>query len=91
MRFLRYSIIPVFAFLCPALPSSAQLPSGAVHEAIADLNEQKFPEAETILTDVLREHPQDPMALGLMVLIITTPRSELSSRAVHWHIKSPME
>jgi len=70
MRFLRYSIIPVFALLCLALPSPAQLPSSAVHKAIADLNEQKYPEAEAILRDVLRDHPNDPTLLGFMAVAL---------------------
>ncbi|HXX22670.1 MAG TPA: tetratricopeptide repeat protein [Terriglobia bacterium] len=70
MRFLRYSIILVFALLCMALPSSAQLPSSAVHEAIADLNEQKFQDAEAILKDLLRDHPHDPTLLGFMAVAL---------------------
>ena len=47
-------------------PPFDQVPADALHEAIADLNQQKFQEAETILRGVLRGQPQEPTALGLM-------------------------
>jgi tetratricopeptide (TPR) repeat protein len=70
VRFVRRSIILVLALLCVALPLFAQLPSGRIDEAIADLNEQKFPDAEAILKDVLRDHPHDPTVLGLMAVAL---------------------
>jgi tetratricopeptide (TPR) repeat protein len=52
--------------LFPNNPYCAQVTSSNLQEAIADLNEQKYQEAETILKEILREQPQGATALGLM-------------------------
>jgi tetratricopeptide (TPR) repeat protein len=44
----------------------AQAPSDLYNQVIADLNQQKYPEAEATLEAVLREQPRDATALGLM-------------------------
>jgi tetratricopeptide (TPR) repeat protein len=44
----------------------AQVTSSALDDAIADLNQQKYAEAETILEGILRSQPQEATALGLM-------------------------
>jgi Flp pilus assembly protein TadD len=44
----------------------AQGPASALREAITDLNEQKYQEAETVLRGVLHDDPQEATALGLM-------------------------
>jgi tetratricopeptide (TPR) repeat protein len=53
-------------FLFPNNPYCAQVASSKLQEAIADLNEQRYQEAETILNEILREQPQEATALGLM-------------------------
>jgi len=67
-RVPREVLLCIFAagLLAFNTPRFAQVPTGALHEAIADLNEQKYQEAETILRGVLRDQPQEPTALGLM-------------------------
>ena len=58
-----------FLSACLFFPSASyrtQVAAGALQDAIADLNEQKYQEAETILKEILREQPQDATALGLM-------------------------
>jgi tetratricopeptide (TPR) repeat protein len=58
------------SLLCFNTAHFAQVTSGALHEAIADLNEQKYQEAETILKGILREQPQEVTALGLMAVAL---------------------
>jgi tetratricopeptide (TPR) repeat protein len=58
--------ILVASLLWFATSQFAQIPSRALREAIADLNEQKYQEAEMILKAVLREQPREATALGLM-------------------------
>ena len=62
----RLHIFPAVSLLLVAGANWAQAPSGALREAIADLNDQKYLEAETILKTVLREQPKEATALGLM-------------------------
>jgi len=67
----RYSLICFSAVLAAGLlflnnSYYAQIASSALQQAIADLNEQKYQEAETVLKSVLRDDPQEATALGLM-------------------------
>jgi tetratricopeptide (TPR) repeat protein len=67
---------------------SAQVPSSAYQEVIADLNGHKCPEAEAGLKIILNRYPDDATALGLMGVALDGQKryaeaEEFYTRAVH--------
>lgn len=63
----------VLAFPCLVLltlPLPAQVPPSVYSQAIADLNQHKFAEAEATLKDAIRKDSQNATALGLMGVVL---------------------
>jgi len=61
----------VFLLLLSPLPAArAQIPSSVYQQAATALEQGNFSAAEQLLRPALREHPDDPHALGLMGVVL---------------------
>jgi tetratricopeptide (TPR) repeat protein len=63
-------LILAVSLLCFITSASAQVPGSVYNQVIADLDQQKFDDAEATLKAALNEHPRDAEALGLMGVIL---------------------
>ncbi|MGO8735325.1 MAG: tetratricopeptide repeat protein [Terriglobia bacterium] len=67
IRFPAILTVSLFWFIS-SLP--AQVPVSVYNQVIADLNQEKYADAEATLKPALNEHPRDAEALGLMGVIL---------------------
>jgi tetratricopeptide (TPR) repeat protein len=67
---IRFPVILAVSLLCFTSSLPAQVPGSVYNQVIADLNQQKYVDAEATLKAALNEDPRDAEALGLMGVIL---------------------
>jgi tetratricopeptide (TPR) repeat protein len=67
---IRFPATLAVSLLCFISSLPAQVPSSVYDQVLADLNQQKYADAEAALKAALNEHPRDAEALGLMGVIL---------------------
>jgi tetratricopeptide (TPR) repeat protein len=70
MTWTRFFVVLTASLFLAASLALAQVPPSVYDRAVADLDQQKYAEAEQILRPALAEHPRDVGALGLMGVIL---------------------